>query len=250
MAAAWPYFAHFALVLTPAWPSEAPAWPCFVYFAHAWHHVALLFFASCLGPCVSFCGAPCFAYFEPCLGPCVAFCGPAWPYFALFASCLGPCVAVAPCGSCLLCFRLWLLGPCGTCLGPCMAFFGPHVAILCLSLLPLFAPTLCRLRVAFALSVLGPSQSSAAPRGMVGPAWPYLAYLASCLGPVMAFCGLLVASLRGPSVGITCFAVFHTCATLGLARSPMVWPVSWLHLVSGRLEPQASAGQGARAWPR
>ena len=55
------------------------------------------------------------------------------------------------------------------CLGPCVAFFGPRVAILCLSLLPLFAPTLCRLRVAFALSVLGPTQPSAAPHGMFGP---------------------------------------------------------------------------------
>ena len=262
VAAAWPYFAHFALVLTPAWPSEAPAWPCFVYFAQAWPSVAATWpyfahFASCLGPCVSFCG--------PRMALLRLLCTLSWPLRGF----LWPRLALL----CSLCFLSWPLrgrGPLRVlltllpslaagplrdfCLGLCMAFFGPRVAILCLSLLPLFAPTLCRLRVAFALSVLGPAQPSAAPHGMFGPAWPYLAYLASCLGsswPSVAFswpsctsCLGPCVALRGPSVGITCFAVFHTCATLGL------WPVSWLHLVSGRLEPQASAGGEARAWPR
>ena len=169
--------------------SVAATWP---YFAH---------FASCLGPCVSFAAPawPCFAYFEPCLGPCVAFCGPCMALLALFASCLGPCVAVAPCGSCLLCFRLWLLDPCGTFVlapaWPSSAPVWPYFAFLCF----LF---LLRPSVAFAWPLLSLSW---ALRNLFGPAWPYLAYLASCLGPVMAFCGLLVAflhflswPLRGP----------------------------------------------------
>ena len=164
----------------------------------------------------------------------------AWPCFAYFEPCLGP--------RGFLCFRLWLLDPCGTFVlapeWPSSAPVWPYFAFLCFLFL---------LR-------LGPAQPSAAPRGMFGPAWPYLAYLASCSAlswPSVAFswpsctsCLGPCVALRGPSVGITCFAVFHTCATLGLTRSPMVWPVSWLHLVSGRLEPQASAGGEARAWPR
>ena len=149
---------------------------------------------------------PCFAYFETCLGPCVAFCGPAWRYFALFASCLGPCVDVAPCASCLLCFRLWLLGPCAPvwpyfaflsnplspshglcslCLGPCATFCGPAWHVWPCVALPCLPCLLSRTRHGLlwpsrglpALPVLALAWPSAAP------AWALLALLFSTLAP-------------------------------------------------------------------
>ena len=132
---------------------------------------------------------------NPVLAPAWLSVAPAWPYLLS----LLPCVAVAPCGSCLLCFRLWLLDFCGTFVlapaWPSSVPVWPYFAFLCF----LF---LLRPSVAFAWPLLSLAW---APHGMFGPAWPYLAYLASCLGPVMAFCGLLVAflnflswPLRGP----------------------------------------------------
>ena len=205
-------------VLAPAWPSVAAAWP---YFAH---------FALVLTPAwPSEAPAwPCFVYFAH-AWPSVAA---VWPYFAHFASCLGPCA--------------W----------PCFAYFeslGLSVdprGVTLLSLLPVLALAWTWPPAGWALAGL---LSLLTLLPVSAPSWPSVAFswpsCTSCLGPCVALCG--------PSVGITCFAVFHTCATLGLTRLPMVWPVSWLHLVSGRLEPQASAGGGSAGlasltwrWPR
>ena len=177
-------------VLAPAWPSVAAAWPYFAHFAFCprialrGRDVALLCSLCFLSWPLRELLWPPHGLASPTLNPVLA---PAW-------------LSVAPCSLCFLSWPLRGRGPLRVlltllpslaagplrdfCLGPCMAFFGPRVAILCLSLLPLFAPTLCRLRVDFALSVLGPEWH----------VWPCVAL--PCLPCflsrpcVMAFCGL------------------------------------------------------------
>ena len=229
-------------VLVPAWPSVAAAWPYFAHFALCprvalrGRHVALLCSLCFLSWPLRELLWPPHGLASPTLNPVLApawlSVAPAWPYLLS----LLPVLALA-----------WPWPPAG------LAYFASAFGCWTLAGLlswPLHGLAWPLLSLSWALrNLLRPRMACLALRGLPclpcfpsrprhGLLWPSRGLPAL---PVLA-----LAWPRRPSVGFSCFA---TCATLGLTRSPMVWPVSWLHLVSGRLEPQASAGGEARAWP-
>ena len=196
-------------VLAPAWPSVAAAWPYFAHFAFCprialrGRDVALLCSLCFLSWPLRELLWPPHGLASPTLNPVLApawlSVAPAWPYLLSLLPVLAlawpwPPARLAYSASV---FGSWTLA--GLLSWPLHGLLRPP----CGHTLPFsassFAPTLCRLRVDFALSVLGPEWH----------VWPCVAL--PCLPCflsrpcVMAFCGLLVAflhflswPLRGP----------------------------------------------------
>ena len=213
-------------VMARAWPSVAPAWPCFTYLA------------SCHGPCprVALLHLLCFLSWRlrgipwpprglasptllPVMAPALHSVAPAWPCFTYFASCHGACVAFRGPRVALLhllCFLSWPLR------GLDSPTLLPVMAPPCVAFRGLASPTL--------LPVMAPAWHS------VAPAWPCFIHFASCYGPCVAF--------RGPRV-----ALLHLPCFLSWPLRGLPWPPRGLALPT-LLPVMAPAWPSvAPAWP-